>query len=106
MTTACCQYKGLPDDCYELETMRRFRDEYLLKQKDGEAIVNLYYDRAPVIVERIEKMDKKEAILEYIYTQVQECVRLFEEKEYDNIEAKYLMMMYKVDLYTMGELPF
>ena len=106
LTTACCDYKGLPDDCYELETMRRFRDEYLLKQKDGEAIVNLYYDRAPVIVERIEKMDKKEAILEYIYTQVQECVRLFEEKEYDNIEAKYLMMMYKVDLYTMGELPF
>ena len=23
LTTACCDYKGLPDDCYELETMRK-----------------------------------------------------------------------------------
>lgn len=29
LTTACCKYKGLPDDCAELETLRRFRDNYL-----------------------------------------------------------------------------
>ena len=27
LTTACCEVLGLPDDCFELRTLRRYRDE-------------------------------------------------------------------------------
>ena len=29
LTSACMYSKGLPDDCYELETLRNFRDTWL-----------------------------------------------------------------------------
>ena len=58
ITTAVCASLGKPDDCYELNLMRRYRDEYLVNQKGGEEIVAEYYDIAPTIVNRINRMEK------------------------------------------------
>ena len=35
ITTACCETLGLADDCFELRTLRRYRDEVLAKQPGG-----------------------------------------------------------------------
>lgn len=70
LTTACCQYKGLPDDCYELTTLRNFRDTYLKTTEAGNALVEEYYRIAPSIVDKIMESPNKVGLLEDIYTQV------------------------------------
>ena len=38
------------DDCYEMQVMRRFRDEYLMQTDEGRSIIKDYYEVAPGIV--------------------------------------------------------
>lgn len=53
ITTACCDLLGLPDDCFELRSLRRYRDEVLLTQPGGAALVARYYRVAPLILARL-----------------------------------------------------
>ncbi|WDP91472.1 MAG: hypothetical protein HUN04_17915 [Desulfobacter sp.] len=53
LTTAVCGHIGLDDDCWELRTLRKFRDNYLMKTKTGRRQIDEYYSIAPIIVERI-----------------------------------------------------
>ncbi len=103
MTTACCEFMGLSDDCYELTTMRKFRDEYLVNKNYGKQLIATYYSRAPKIVDRINAMECKEKIYRYIYSQIRKFVSLFEHEKYDDITIEYLTMMYRVDLISRGE---
>ncbi len=50
ITTAVCQSLGKPDNCSELNTIRRFRDTWLIFQKDGPELIKNYYTEAPFIV--------------------------------------------------------
>ena len=50
ITTACCDLIGLPDDCWELRTLRQFRDKVMLPTEDGRADVARYYRLAPQIL--------------------------------------------------------
>lgn len=43
LTKACVEYAGLPDDCPELQTIRKFRDEYIHSLPDGGSLVEDYY---------------------------------------------------------------
>ena len=43
LTTACCEVLGLPDDCFELRTLRRYRDETLAAMPGGNAAIAAYY---------------------------------------------------------------
>lgn len=54
LTTAACQYKGLPDDCDVLTTMRSFRDNVLMRTEEGSNLVAQYYERAPNLVPLFE----------------------------------------------------
>ncbi|WP_333607011.1 CFI-box-CTERM domain-containing protein, partial [Arsukibacterium sp.] len=54
-TTASVHCLGLQDDCWELTTLRRFRDNYLLSNEPGKALVAQYYAIAPVIVRHIQQ---------------------------------------------------
>lgn len=53
LTTACTEAKGLPDNCIELETLRHFRDNYMMNTPDGKADIAHYYKMAPSIVNAI-----------------------------------------------------
>ncbi|MGH6736624.1 MAG: CFI-box-CTERM domain-containing protein [Methyloceanibacter sp.] len=53
ITTACCEVLGLGDDCFELRTLRRYRDEVLAKAPGGEAAIARYYAMAPQILARL-----------------------------------------------------
>jgi hypothetical protein len=70
LTTAVCSYKGLPDNCHELQVLRLFRDEKLLRSRDGRVLVEHYYAVAPAIVERLSDP----ADLEGVWQTVTACV--------------------------------
>jgi len=53
ITTACCETLGLPDDCFELRTLRRYRDEVLAKRPAGVEQIAGYYRLAPLILARL-----------------------------------------------------
>lgn len=53
LTSACADFAGLPDDCFELSVLRRFRDEVLTHMPRGKDDIALYYRVAPAIVERL-----------------------------------------------------
>lgn len=49
LTTVCCGMIGLADDCWELRTLRAFRDGWLVRQESGRADIARYYREAPEI---------------------------------------------------------
>jgi hypothetical protein len=55
ITTACCEVLGLDDDCFELRTLRRYRDHVLAKRPGGEAAIARYYALAPLILARLPR---------------------------------------------------
>ena len=80
LTSACVEAKGLPDDCYGLTTLRKFRDEYLAKQECGKCEIAHYYNVAPVIVERIKASKESAKVFDQIYDElVAPCVKMIEE---------------------------
>ena len=78
LTTAACQHKGLPDDCRELQVLRRFRDEVLLSTSEGRALVGHYYRVAPAIVAELSAA----ADLDYVWSTVQKCVAEIEARDF------------------------
>ena len=80
LTSACVKTKGLPDDCYELTTLRRFRDEYMANQECGKCEIAHYYNVAPKIVEIINGCDNSNDIFEKIYNElVLPCIKMIED---------------------------
>lgn len=57
ITTAACIRMGRPDDCWELELLRRFRDERMKKTEQGSLMVETYYLIAPGYVSSINKRE-------------------------------------------------
>ena len=53
ITTACCDLLGLDDDCFELRSLRRYRDQVLAARPGGEADIARYYALAPLILARL-----------------------------------------------------
>ncbi len=49
--------RGLSDDCYELNTLRKFRDEYLNKEGFSEEVKD-YYENSAMYAKCIEKKAK------------------------------------------------
>lgn len=98
LTTACVEWKGLPDDCDELQTLRKYRDTYLNSFEDGRKDVEQYYKIAPGIVERITNSPNKDKLLESIYTElVLPCVDLIKKGKYS--EAHWHYKTYVWNLY-------
>lgn len=81
LTTTCVEARGLPDDCHELTTLRRFRDEYVRGRPQGEALVAEYYDRAPALVATISARPDGKQIFEGIYAEITQAVQHIEHNE-------------------------
>lgn len=65
LTTACCEFYGLPDDCAELTTLRSFRDGYMMRMPNGEAEIAEYYSVAPRICCAIDSQSEECRKYEY-----------------------------------------
>ena len=79
LTTACVEMLGLDDDCFELRTLRRFRDVHLVSTPQGRAMSSAYRELAPSILAALP-VDDRERILRAVYARYilpsAICVRL------------------------------
>lgn len=94
ITSATCLMLGKNDDCYELNMFRKFRDEWLVKQCDGEKLIKEYYKIAPVIVRNINMRADSQSIYKKIWESfLIKCLNFIENKEYDKCKSKYTFMV-------------
>ena len=99
ITTAVCDSFGKEDCCYELMAFRAFRDGYLRRQPDGEAMVQEYYETAPAIVQKINAREDAKAIYQGIWDQyLAECLRLIEAEEYELCTSLYRDMVQNLQM--------
>ena len=97
LTTACCKHKGLPDDCKELTALRYLRDNYMKKYDFGQALVDIYYNKAPGIVDKINAMNNHSEIYEGIYNKIQEIVIMIKNEKFDEAVGAYVKLMFWVE---------
>lgn len=94
ITTAVCEEYGKPDDCYELTAFRGFRDNWLVQQPDGEALIKQYYDTAPAIVEQINKQPHRAEIYRHLKEHyLDKCLTHIENGENAACKKLYITMM-------------
>lgn len=94
ITTAVCRSMDKPDDCYELNTLRAYRDGYLSETEEGRRIVEEYYNIAPTIVKRIDRQEDAHNIYRGIWEEyLSRCIRLIEEDEKDKCKELYISMV-------------
>jgi|SRR5882724_5124278 len=88
ITTACVRHYNLPDNCYQLQTLRFFRDNYLKNQEGGNELILKYYSIAPILVKLLGQHPAKETLFKKIFHQINSACALIERKE--NAMAKQL----------------
>jgi hypothetical protein len=94
ITTAVCQYLQKEDDCSELTSLRRFRDEWLQNQADGKTLIAEYYQMAPEIVNKLAKAPTKDAIYNCLWRDyIKPCISHIEAGEYLLCVEKYTGMV-------------
>lgn len=70
LTTACVKHYGLPDDCYQLQILRQFRDDYMSKSSEDRILIQQYYSIAPKIVKHLEADINKDILFEKIFKKI------------------------------------
>ena len=89
-----CEYFGKPDDCYELTTLRHYRDNWLRKQPGGEALVRTYYDSAPLLVAKLKQSPHYADYCEKLMEQyIRPCIALIQAHEYERCKTLYVAMV-------------
>ncbi|MFM2029063.1 MAG: hypothetical protein RL517_254 [Pseudomonadota bacterium] len=66
ITTSVCQSLGKEDDCSELQILRAFRDDYVASVPDGKREIEHYYKVSPLIVNNINALPNRDAVLSLI----------------------------------------
>lgn len=94
VTTAVCCGLHKPQDCREITLMKRYRDEYLFRQDDGQDLIREYYNIAPTIVKRIARESAPEEKYLYLWNHyISKCVAYVEQQENERCRQLYEMMM-------------
>ena len=70
LTTACCELIGLDGDCFELRTLRAFRDGPLAATPGGKEDIALYYHRAPLILAEMSRRGDSRRLLQLYATHI------------------------------------
>lgn len=94
ITTAVCTSFGKPDDCYELQAFRDFRDGCLKNQAGGESLIQEYYETAPQIIEKIDLREDSAIIYRHVWeTYLSKCLSFIENKEFERCKQLYVCMV-------------
>jgi hypothetical protein len=94
ITTAICERLGKPDDCFELTTLRHYRDTWLINSDGGEELIKEYYRIAPLIVSKIKTSDKFEELCQYLLENyINPCLYLISISKYEECRDKYIEMV-------------
>ena len=97
LTTACVRHHGLRDDCYELQTLRRFRDSYMLASPSRVALVQEYYRRAPGLIEQLNKRRDSDFILAEVFDRIRAACRAIDKGEMRMAQFIYVDAMRWLD---------
>lgn len=98
ITTATMNHLNKADDCYELNTFREFRDNWLSEQTDGKELISQYYAIAPKIVEIIDNNPGKELIYNQIWTDyLSKCLYLIESNQFKECKDLYIEMVHHLE---------
>lgn len=94
ITTAVCDRHNKPDDCYELSVLRSYRDEYMMKTKEGRALVEEYYDIAPGLVQIINMQENPDEIYKNLYMNyLTPCIHHIENGQKEECQELYTHMV-------------
>ena len=94
VTTAVCRSLNKPEDCYELNLLKDYRDNYLILTENGEELVKKYYDIAPTIVKRIDKSDNPEEKYRYIWDRyLKVCITYIQSGDKERCGEEYIKMI-------------
>lgn len=97
ITTAVCKSFGKPDDCYELMSFRKFRDNWLRSQLDGDEIIENYYKIAPQVVAEIDKKANSGEIYRHIWSEyLSPCLAFIEAGNNEACKEAYMAMVYSL----------
>ncbi|NCB99281.1 MAG: hypothetical protein EOM34_01220 [Clostridia bacterium] len=98
ITTAVCDSLNKGDNCYELNTLRSYRDRWLSREPYGEKLIEQYYDTAPGIIALINTRKDSDEIYNEIYKEyLQPCISYIERKEYEACRDTYIEMVKRLD---------
>ena len=94
VTTATCTALGLPAECEELKLLKDYRDTVLMKTSDGMELIQQYYDIAPTIVKRIDKLaDAKKVYVELYNLYISPCIENIREEKFEQCKEIYCEMV-------------
>ncbi len=97
ITTAACQYRGMNDDCEELNMLRSYRDTYMMSKPDGESMIREYYDIAPSIVKHINiRPDARQVYDEIWNDYIGPCIEDIREGKMEECLSLYITMVRKM----------
>lgn len=89
LTTAACEFRGLPDDCHELQVLRHLRDEVLMKTPEGASLVEDYYEIAPRLVPLLDNPQ----VAEQVWTDIGRAVEQAENGHTSEAVSTYRAMV-------------
>lgn len=99
ITTAVCKHLNKSDDCHILYAFRRFRDNWLIRQKDGSILIEKYYLIAPAIVDKINQCDNSDEIYKSINEKyLLKCYKLIKQKQFLQCKNLYIKMVKDLQL--------
>lgn len=108
ITTAVCRSLKKPDNCYELNIFRHFRDDYLHSCREGKDALREYYDHAPTIVKRINRDKNSDQIYKEIWSRyLSLCISLIEQGKNQECLDLYTKMVHSLEekyLYQVNSL--
>lgn len=94
LTTAMCDILGKADDCYELETLRGFREQYLRKTEEGKSLLKEYDEISVPIASRLMEADDRIQIANEMLTQyINEAIAMINRGENEDAVEKYRSMV-------------
>lgn len=80
----------MPDDCEELQTLRRFRDRRKETDPEFAELVREYYQIAPAIVEQIDSQTEAADIYDKLYNRlVLPCVEYIKNNQEEEAISLY-----------------
>jgi hypothetical protein len=93
LTMAMCEVLNKPDDCFELSTMRKFRDNYLLKNKNTKGLVQEYYKNSPALAIKLKESPEKVNIAKIMIEKyINPIIDMVEKKDYSPAIETYKNM--------------
>ena len=97
ITTLLCEILKLSDSNYYINTLRNFRDNYLIKNSEYSEILVEYDIIGPIICNELLK-DKQNRLIaaKLFYNYINPIVSLINDKMYNDAIIRYIMMVNKL----------